>query len=47
MIRLSPAHYICNATPLLINITFDMFNFNSPPNHNCDIMEIFVAMCPH
>lgn len=22
---------------LLINITFDTFNFNSPPNHNCDI----------
>lgn len=45
MIRLSLAHYLCNAM-LLINITFDTSNFNSPLSHNYDIMEIFVAVCP-
>lgn len=34
-----------SATPRLsINITFDVFNFNLPANHDCGIMEIFVAV---
>lgn len=37
------SRYFHDTPRLSINITFDVFNFNSPTNHDCGIMEIFVV----